>query len=293
MGTSKAPAWPDTLEAFRVFMVAQGKACGTVKSYWQDIRAFGRWGEAQGFTPVEAPETAVLAYIGRSYETLALATVQHRILSFRAFYRWLIAFGRRRSDPTRTLKLRPIHRQPGRPYSDEELRGLLAATENDPPRALRDRTILLLFIGGGLRLSELTDMQTQDIDWEAGRILVHGKGAKERWIAPGKAAMASLGQYLGQDRDNVFDVGSAAVEVMITRRAEEAGLSGVHPHGFRRTFACRFAEISGDIGALATVLGHEDIKMSLHYAGFNVKARALDVQARLGLADRLVEAAAS
>jgi site-specific recombinase XerD len=289
MGNSRAPTWPDTLEGFRLYLVALGRARGTVKSYWQDIRAFGRWCEPQGFTPVEAPETAVLAYIGRSYEGLALSTVQHRILSFRAFYRWLIAFGRRRGDPTRTLKLRPIHRQPGRPYTDEELRALLAACENDPPRALRDRTILLLFIGGGLRLSELTGIKTQDIDWEAGRILVHGKGAKERWIAPGKAAMASLAQYLGRDRETVFTIGPAAVELVIARRAEEAGLSGVHPHGFRRTFAVRFSEISGDIGALASCLGHEDIKMSLHYAGFTQKARALDVQARLGLADRLLE----
>ena len=105
--------------------------------------------------------------------------------------------------------------------------------------------------------------------------------------------MASLGQYLSRDRDKVFDVGGAAVEVMIARRAEEAGVSGAHPHRFRTTFACQFSGESGDIGALASILGHEDIKMSLYYAGFTQKARALDLQARLGLADRLVEAAAS
>jgi len=294
MGRSKVTTagWLDTLEAFKVVMMAQGKTRTTVKAYRQGVSLFGRWCEAQGLEPVGAPETAVIRFVGESYESRTLGTTQHRILALRCWFRWLVATGKRKADPTASLKLRPIHRQPRRPYTDEELRALLAATQNDPPRALRDTTILLLFIGGGLRLSELTAMRTEDIDWEAGRILVHGKGQRERWIAPGKAAMASLAEYLARDREpTIFAIGGAAVEYMIHRLATEAGLTEIHPHGFRRTFACRFAEISGDIGALQTILGHANIGMSLYYAGYTVRARALDQQARLGLADRLVEPA--
>jgi len=282
-----ARTWAESRDAYRLALVARGYSPNTCRRYPITLDLFERWCLGQHTTAPKANRVQVHRWIASRFQDRAPATAQQSICTLRSFYRWLIASRRRHDDPTTGLKLRPVRHQPHRPYSPQELRALLAATENDPPRALRDRAMLLLFIGGGLRLSELAGMKTVDIDWEGGCILLHGKGAKERWIAPGEAVMVSLREYVNGQVGAVWEIGIAAIEAMVNRRAREAHLGRIHPHGFRVTFAIRFLEESRDLDALRIILGHETLKQAAEYAAYSAATRALDQQRRFNLADRL------
>jgi len=282
-----ARSWAELREGYRLHLLAAGCAANTARRYPITVDLFERWCQGQHTTAAKANRAQVYRWIASRFQDRAPATAQQSICTLRSFYRWLVASRRRHDDPTTGLKLRPVHHQPHRPYSPQELRALLAATENDPPRTLRDRAMLLLFIGGGLRLSELAGMRGEDIDWEAGCILLHGKGAKERWIAPGEAVIRLLREYVNGQAGAVWGIGIAAIEAMINRRAEEAGLGRVHPHGFRHTFAIRFLEESRDLDALRIILGHETLKQAAEYAAYGATTRALDQQRALNLGDKI------
>ena len=279
--------WAESKDAYRLHLITSGCAITTSRRYSITLNLFERWCEGQRTTASKANSLQVHRWIAARFQDWTPATAQQSICTLRSFYRWLIATRRRHDDPTAGLKLRPLRHEPHRPYTITELRALLAATENDPPRALRDRAMVLLFIGGGLRLSELAGMRTDDIDWEGGCILLHGKGAKERWIAPGDAAMTLLYEYLNGQAGPVWGIGIAAIEAMIHRLERRASLGRIHPHGFRHTFAISFLEESRDLDALRIILGHETLKQAGEYAAYTAQARALDQQRALNLGDRL------
>ena len=180
-----------------------------------------------------------------------------------------------------------MRHKPHRPYGDDELRAILRATGNDPTRAIRDRAILLLFIGGGLRLAEVAAVKAEDINWGEGVIMVRGKGNKERMIAPGPAVIEALRVYLNRGRPPIWGIDAPAIGAMVKRRAREAGLMGIHPHGFRHTLAIRLLESSRDLDGLRIILGHETLKQAAEYAAYTAQERALEEQRRLNLADRL------
>jgi len=278
-----AGEWTQVFEAYSLFLLADGKAKGTINCYEVPMRCFGRWCEAHGTSALRASPTHVQAWIATRFQEWKPATAYRAISALRSFYRWLKATGRRRDDPTLGLKLRTVRHPPHRPYSATEFGALLVACDNDPPRAVRDRAILRLFAGAGIRVGELVAMNLSDVDWDQGIIRIHGKGAKERDVAPGPTAMAALREYVNRQGGRVFDIGIGAVEAMIHRREDEAGLGRIHPHGFRHTFAIHFIEQSRDLDALRVTLGHETLAQAAEYAAYTAKERALDQQRRMDL----------
>jgi len=282
-----ASSWAETKDGFRLHLLATGHSRTTILGYLYTLGLFERWCEARGTSAHKAKQSQVHRWVAGRLEDWSLTTNQRSISALRSFYRWLMATRRRRENPTDGLKLRLVHPVPHRPYTPAELRALLAATENDPRRGQRDRAMLLTLIGSGVRVGELAAMRTEDIDWEGGTILVHGKGAKERYIAPGQAVMTALRNHLNGHRGPVWPIKIAAIEAMIHRRAREASLGRIHPHGFRHTFAIMFLEQSRDLDALRVILGHETLKQAGEYAAYTAQARALDQQRELDLAGHL------
>jgi integrase/recombinase XerC len=282
-----AHPWAETKDGFRLHLLATGHSHATILGYLYTLGLFEGWCEAQRTTASKANQSQVHRWVAGRLEDWTLTTNQRSISALRCFYHWLTATRQRRDDPTEGLKLRLVHAIPHRPYTLAELRALIGATENDPRRAQRDRAMLLTLIGSGVRVGELAAMRAEDIDWKGGMILVHGKGAKERWIAPGEAVMLVLRDYLNGHYGPVWDIKIAAIEAMIHRRAREASLGRIHPHGFRHTFAIMFLEESRDLDALRVILGHETLKQAGEYAAYTAQERALDQQQRLNLGNRI------
>ncbi len=149
-----------------------------------------------------------------------------------------------------------------RPYSNNEIRALLASAATSD----RDRAILFMFIGGGVSLGEMAGMKVEDIDWPADCILIHGDGAKDRWIAPGQRAMAALKVYANGRRGPLWGIKARSIAAVVSRCAERAGLEGINPRGLRQWFAAGFIKNGGDMDALRIILGYSTLEQAQEQA---------------------------
>lgn len=203
----------------------------------------------------------------------------------RWYYRWRGA----EPDPTAGIRLRPPPRPPKRPFSQDELRRLLAACKRSHERAL-----VLLLVDTGLRLSEVAALRAPDVDWHAGTIRVQSaKGEQDRLAALSRGTLAALQLCMnGHDypwpsqrihgpmtRDGLYR--------LVRRLGQRAGVHAF-VHRFRTTFACQFAEATeGDVQSLQVLMGHRKIETTLAYAAWGKAQRALAAQRRIALAERL------
>ena len=136
--------------------------------------------------------------------------------------------------------------------------------------------------------TELLRITVGDIDWREGVILIHGKGLKQRKVKPGKRALAALAAHLdGQDAGLAFPRGKSTLKRTIDDVADRAGVSNVYPHRFRITSICEMLAVGADTIAVARMHGHS-VQMVEHYQRASETGRALMLQERLSLPDRLV-----
>jgi integrase/recombinase XerD len=220
---------------------------------------------------------------------LAGASVVRHLATIRVFCRWLHATGRVKNNPADVLV---------RPSSWKKLPGVLSPNQvkrllNTPMQeieakpankvyALRDRAILELMYASGLRASEVGAIHLNDIIEDGGVIRVTGKGDKQRLVPMGTPALSALHLYLESarpvfalDSDPVTDVlflsrtgrplERVAVWQIVKRHAKAAGLSDVHPHTLRHSFATHLLSGGADLRVVQDLLGHADITTTQIY----------------------------
>jgi integrase/recombinase XerD len=198
------------------------------------------------------------------------------------------------------------------PYTEAEVRALLAAcdvgrgwdtvnnrrVESKRPTALRDKTMMLVMLDAGIRVSELCGLTVGDYKHKQGQLHVrHGKGDKERIIYIGDATRKYLWRYLNNERDNANrtdplfatregkPLDRYAVQKMIARAGDRAGVSKAGPHRFRHTFAINALRNGMNLLEVKELLGHETLATVQIYA----KLAAVDLQEaqrRSSVADR-------
>lgn len=214
---------------------------------------------------------------------LAQSTCRIRLMAMRTFYRI-----EGKGDPTAGIIIKEEKKLPRPPYTNGELRRLVNACENG-----RDRALLLVYIGSGGRRSEILGLQVSDVDFERGVIYVHGKGAKQRALAPGSAAMMALRQYIEGDGPvwrsrNGGGLKTTRAWALLGEIARRANVPKSYFHRFRHTYAGAFLAESRDLYALKLTLGHSSWDMVERYVAYQAHERALDQQRDLSLADRVV-----
>jgi len=140
------------------------------------------------------------------------------------------------------------------------------------------RTILMMFIDSGMRVSELAGLRLPDVDMNSGSILIsNGKGGKQRTVRIGAKVQKALWRYLTLFRkgasDRLFLTNSSqpleadAIKQIVRRLGQKAGVPGVHVHRLRHTFAISFLRAGGDIFSLKYLLGHNSLTMVENYLG--------------------------
>ena len=219
---------------------------------------------------------------------LAPSTCKVRLMAARSYFNYLIVKGQRRTGPTAGITIKLKKQPPKDPYSADELRRLLAAC-----LSIRDRALVLLFIGSGARRTELFSLQARQIDFGRGTIRVLGKGGRERTLAPGLVPMAALRSYLDKRIGPVWlsrygqPLSRSGAWKVLERIAVRADVGYAYFHRFRHTYAGAFLEESQDLLALKMTLGHTSWDMVERYVEYGAAERALAQQARYSLADRL------
>lgn len=200
-----------------------------------------------------------------------------RFSALRSFLDWLVSQGTIAANPAKGIRTPRSGRHLPKNIDVDEMSQLLAIDLNDP-LAVRDRAMLEVMYGAGLRLSELVGLDCRHVDLAAGEIWVMGKGSKERKLPIGRTAVTWLEHWLAMrelfapDDDAMFlsNQGKRISPRNVQKRFAQWGVkqgvnSHIHPHKLRHSFATHMLESSGDLRAVQELLGHANLTTTQIY----------------------------
>lgn len=275
-------------EGFTRHLLTTGKSRETVRTYVSSLSLFWRWCEAQEECPVSASRDLVRAWLLFRSASVSSARLHSNVAGLRSYYDYLVEEGVRDDDPTKGVKWKRGESLPTEPLDMPDVSALLRAAENE-----RDRLVVLLLVYSGVRITEFASMCADDIDWSHGTITIrHGKGDVARHVSPAPEVMGRLHSYLGLMPNGAIwrslrekrPMSAHQLRKLIYRLTAKAGLSHIHPHRFRSTFACEFLDqFDGDIHALKGAMGHKDINTTSRYAKAAELRRGLEKMRRFSL----------
>jgi integrase/recombinase XerD len=272
------------LEGFRDYLSLEaGHSRNTVEAYLRDLRRMGEFALARGVREPGAVTRAHLRDFVYLLKDLGLsaATIRRSVSAIRTYYGFLAGEGRVRNDPSDRLETPRRGRVLPDTLTVAEVESLLAAPGLDDPLAWRDRALLELAYGAGMRVSELCGLGITDLLLTEGLVRVFGKGSKERLVPLGRNTIGAVSVYLHQLRPTL-DRGRGAGRVLLNARgeplsrggawgivkrsAERAGIrKRVTPHTLRHSFATHLLEGGADLRAVQEMLGHADLSTTQIY----------------------------
>jgi integrase/recombinase XerD len=274
------------LESFLALLAAR-RAPRTVDAYRRDLTALRAWlgGPISGATLDELERyTAQLRSDG-----LSTATLARRTAAARTFFRHLQLIGVREDNPAAEVALPRRTRKLPQTLSAGEAERLIDAASGTTPRSLRDRALVELLYGAGLRVSEAVGLEKNGVDLDDRAVRVLGKGGKERVVPVGRQAVEALRRYLARgrpylDRRHRTELflnarGGALTRsgafLILKRLAETAGLEPgrVHPHLLRHSFATHLIEGGADLRSVQEMLGHADLSTTELYTHVSDRRR--------------------
>jgi integrase/recombinase XerD len=269
--------------------VERGLSTNTLQAYRRDLRRYlaflSSWGirDVPGVTD-EAVGAYVVQLTSSTHDDGALyrpASIARMLSAVRSFHRFELREGVTDHDPTVGIMAPKLPRSLPRPLSVEEVGRVLEAPPGGDAVGLRDRAILELLYGAGLRISELTGLDVDDIELEEGSVRVLGKGGKERDVPVGRYAREAVSAYLTRARPGFATGRSRAalflnqrggrltrqgVSLILARHVRAAGLRRrVTPHTLRHSFATHLLEGGADVRVVQELLGHSSVATTQIY----------------------------
>ena len=212
---------------------------------------------------------------------LAPASIRRNVSSVRTYFRYLLADGHVVRDPSERLETPKRWRSLPDVLSVEEVNRLLASPSLDEPLTFRDRALLELAYGAGLRVSEWITLAVRDVLFEEGLVRVFGKGSKERLVPIGRSAIGAVAIYLRELRPRLERGEGKGILILNARgrpltrmgawkilrhHVEKAQITKhVSPHTLRHSFATHLLEGGADLRAVQEMLGHADISTTQIY----------------------------
>jgi integrase/recombinase XerD len=257
----------------------------TCEAYQRDLLQCAEYLEKTHGSLASAKHQDIAGFVAHLQAHQIEARSRARKLScLRGLYRWLLLDKRIASDPTIHLETPAGWKVLPKALSEAEVvtmidqAGHVAASnssESCTPQSLRDRAILELLYGGGVRVSELVGLAVEDISLQQGHMLVRGKGDKERIVPLGQPAIKALTEYLERGRPpllrkaNVREVFLSQRGHPLTRQTVWALVKQVNhrasPHMLRHSCATHMVEHGADLRTVQTLLGHADIATTQIY----------------------------
>jgi integrase/recombinase XerD len=272
------------LEQFHDFLALErGSAANTQLAYARDVARFATFAAAEGIRdPGEATPRQLRAFVYHLKDLgLAPSSVRRTVSAVRTYYRFLLDDGHVARDPSERLDTPARWRTLPGVLSVADVERLLAAPTVDQPLAFRDRAMLELAYGAGLRVSEWITLAVRDLLFEDQLVRVFGKGSKERLVPVGRSAIGAAAVYVRELRPRL-DRGAGKGVLFLNARGEPltrmgawkilrrhvdaAGIAApVSPHTLRHTFATHLLEGGADLRAVQEMLGHASIATTQIY----------------------------
>lgn len=274
----------------------RGASAHTLRAYRRELHAFAAYIARHHATP-SAPEriehTHIRAYLATLYEHgLSKASAARALAAIRSWFKWLARTGYVEQNPASLVSTPRLPRHLPRVPSIEQMNRVVDTVDKDVATwPARDKAILELLYGCGIRNAELTGLNLDDIHWANEAILVRGKGKKQRYVPLGDEAALALRAYLAERSarlapcDGVRNPTSAlflnarlrslakgarltsrSVARIVKRLAMQRGLSSdVHPHTLRHAFGTHLLEEGADLRSIQELLGHERLSTTQRY----------------------------
>lgn len=269
-------AWDAVRRDFVDFLRTSGKAERTAYIYAANVSMFWRWCAGYETCALDVDREAIRSWLSERLKTVSSARVHNDLAALKLFFAYAVDCRYRADDPTDQLRVKRAKSLPTEPLDSADFHSLLNACLSE-----RDRLIILVLAYTGLRVSELAELRAESIDWTRGLLKVHGKGDKERLVAPAPEIMQRLHAFVGMfPQGPIFvsrwgrPLSAHQIRKLLYDIAERAKIQHVHPHRFRATFATSFIEQHADIQALQDVLGHNSIETTARYAEYTRQRRA-------------------
>jgi integrase/recombinase XerC len=254
----------------------------TVKAYTGDLANFAAYIGSRGWKQID--HIAVRGFLSQLYEKgLSKTSVARSLAAVRSLYRWLATEGVVDQNPAKLVATPKLPKKLPRVPTIEEMNSVL---DGQMPETAafpqRDRLMLELLYGCGIRNSELTGINCDDIRLSAEAILIRGKGKKESYVPFGDSVKAALAAYLPVRQAILAETGKNTPALLINQRggrlttrsvgriikkiAVAKGLSpDVHPHTLRHAFGTHMLEEGADLRAIQELLGHERLATTQRY----------------------------
>jgi integrase/recombinase XerD len=259
----------------------------TVDAYRRDLADLSAW---LGGSPADATTDRLAEYVATMRaDGKAATTISRRIAAARSFYRHQVLLGARTDNPAAELELPRRRRTLPRTLSPGEAERLIEAAAGTTPRSLRDRALVELLYGAGLRVSEAVGLERSAVDLEGRLVRCIGKGSKERVVPIGRQAVEALRRYLARGRPFLDSrhrpelflnakggpLTRAGAFFILRRLAGAAGLEPerVHPHLLRHSFATHLLEGGADLRSVQEMLGHADLATTELYTHVSDRRR--------------------
>lgn len=271
--------------------VERGLRPNTLAAYRRDLQAYRRFLRDHGVTSPDAVTPRLVGEYAASLRAprdgdgapLAPASAARALVAVRSWHRFCVDEGLAASDPSDDVAPPRVPAGIPKPLSEAEVGALLATADGDGPRGLRDRAILEVLYGAGVRISELVGLDRADVDLDAGTVRVLGKGAKERLVPVGRPAREAIAAYLAAGRpalerpraragDAVFlnarggRLTRQGVWMLVQAAGGRAGLGDqVYPHVLRHSCATHMVDRGADIRVVQELLGHASLATTQVY----------------------------
>ena len=260
--------------------VEYGLSSSTASSYRSDLTQFFKYLSKGKVSPLAVNPSDILSFIGAD-ESLSARTSSRRLSSIRRYYRYLKRDSLIAKDPSGDLDSPKPGRLLPKIVSESDVERLLATPDISSALGCRDRTMLEVLYATGLRVSELVNVETAQINLRQGVVKVLGKGGKERLVPMGEEALEWVRNFLFNSRELI--VGDKATRALfptsrgnsMTRQAfwyrvkKYAVLAGISkslsPHTLRHAFATHLLNHGADLRVVQMLLGHSDISTTQIY----------------------------
>lgn len=263
--------------------VEKGASRNTLEGYSRDLNRYAAFIDGLKIRDIrQIGAEELISYLSRlKSEGLAANSMNRALAALRGFYKYLLREKKLESTPVAHIELARVWTHLPDVLSREEMSLLLTQPGSATPAAVRDAAMLELIYATGIRVSELTGLTLNSINWQVGYLIAMGKGEKERIVPLGRTAYDQVKRYIEVARplmlkrrqcDILFlnRLGKGMTRQgfwkIVKKYAAKAKLAKkVHPHTFRHSFATHLLEGGADLRSVQIMLGHADISTTQIY----------------------------
>ena len=272
------------VEPFQEYLLLeQGASPETQAAYHRDLTRFAGYAVGRGAaSPPEVTPRLLREYLYHLKDLgLAPSSIRRNVSAIRTYFKFLLGEGHLTRDPSERIESPKRWRTLPEVLTITEVDRLLAAPTLDDPLVFRDRALLELAYGAGLRVSEWISIGVRDVMFDEGLVRVFGKGSKERLVPIGRRAIGAIATYVrelrprlehGQGKGVLFlnargePLTRMGAWKILRKYVERAGIEkAVSPHTLRHSFATHLLEGGADLRAVQEMLGHADISTTQIY----------------------------